>query len=105
MNQNILTAAQLIARPTPSRANTQLCARVALMVHMLPRPSATLLFTCPFQRAVHVECSGGEKYWNIMDARLDFIHLQAGVSTRKLAKCVAPSFFTLFLLTWIQSIQ
>lgn len=73
-NTNIFALAQLIVHGTPCRPTVQLCARVALM------------------RAVHVECAGGEKYWNLIDARLEFIRSRAqtpgtpGTSASKVAR-------------------
>lgn len=67
-NTNIFSLAQLIVHSTPCRTTVQLCARVALM------------------RAIHAECSGSEKYWNLIDARLEFIRSRAGGSLPKIAR-------------------
>ncbi|KJA14957.1 hypothetical protein HYPSUDRAFT_149710, partial [Hypholoma sublateritium FD-334 SS-4] len=67
-NTNIFTLSQAIVQSTPCRTTVQLCARVALM------------------RAIHEECNGGEKYWNLIDARLEFIRSRAGSSASKMAK-------------------
>jgi len=65
---NIFSLAQIIVHSTPCRVTVQLCARVALM------------------RAVQVECNGNDKYWNLIDARLQFIRDKAGFSASKIAK-------------------
>jgi hypothetical protein len=67
-NTNVFSLAQLIVHSTPCRTTVQLCARVALM------------------RAIHAECSGNEKYWNLIDARLEFIRTKAGSSASKTAR-------------------
>ena len=40
-----------------------------------------------FQRSVYVECRGSEKYWDLIDARLEFIRSQADGSAVKIARC------------------
>ncbi|PPQ93830.1 hypothetical protein CVT25_013539 [Psilocybe cyanescens] len=67
-NTNIFSLAQMIVHPSSCRTTIQLCARVALM------------------RAIHAECSGGEKYWNLIDTRLEFIRTKAGSSPAKTAR-------------------
>jgi len=67
-NTNIFSLAQVIVHSTPCRTTIQLCSRVALM------------------RTVHAECNGGEKYWNLIDARLEFIRTRAGSSASRTAK-------------------
>ncbi|KDR65967.1 hypothetical protein GALMADRAFT_217270 [Galerina marginata CBS 339.88] len=57
---NIFTLAQVIVHGMPCRPTVQLCSRVVLM------------------RAIHVECSGGEKYWNFIDRRLAVVRQLAG---------------------------
>lgn len=40
-----------------------------------------------FQRAIYAECNGSEKYWNLIDARLEFIRSVANKSASKQARC------------------
>jgi hypothetical protein len=84
---NIFALAQLIVHLTPCRTTIQLCARVALMVGSVYLIVFGLLIDF-FQRAVHVECQGSEKYWNLVDARLEFIRSASELSTKKIAKYV-----------------
>lgn len=37
-----------------------------------------------FQRMVHVECEASDKFWNLVDDRLEYFRSQAGSSLRKL---------------------
>ncbi|KJA12533.1 hypothetical protein HYPSUDRAFT_210423, partial [Hypholoma sublateritium FD-334 SS-4] len=68
-NMNIFALAQSIVSSTPCRPTLQLCARVALM------------------RSVYVECRGSEKYWDLIDARLEFIRSKADGSAVKITRC------------------
>ncbi|KJA14234.1 hypothetical protein HYPSUDRAFT_208899 [Hypholoma sublateritium FD-334 SS-4] len=65
---NIFALAQSIVSSTPCRPTVQLCARVALM------------------RSVFVECRGSEKYWNLIDSRLEFIRSKSDGSAVKIAR-------------------
>ncbi|CAA7263726.1 unnamed protein product [Cyclocybe aegerita] len=67
-NTNIFSLAQMIVHSTPCRTTIQLCSRVALM------------------HVVHAECNGGKKFWNLTDARLEFIRTRAGSSASKTAR-------------------
>lgn len=67
-NNNIFALAQVIVHGTPCRPTVQLCSRVALM------------------RAIHQECNGGEKYWNLIDQRLTLVRKLAGSDTVKAAR-------------------
>ena len=40
-----------------------------------------------FQRSVYVECRGSEKYWDLIDARLEFIRSKSEGSAVKIARC------------------
>jgi hypothetical protein len=54
-----------------------------------------------FQRAVHVECKGSEKYWNLIDTRLEFIRTRAGSDTSKTLKYVTTPDFIYDILILI----
>jgi len=88
---NIFSLAQLIVHSTPCRTTVQLCARVALMVSPTSLAQYGHPLTNFLQRAVHVECAGSEKYWNLIDARLEFIRSTAESSAKKIAKFVASA--------------
>ncbi|KAF8951883.1 hypothetical protein BDZ97DRAFT_1675217, partial [Flammula alnicola] len=68
-NQNIFALAQQIVKDTPCRPTVQLCARVAIMAS-----------------DVHRECGGSERYWNLIDDRLEFIRKTADSSVSKVTK-------------------
>jgi hypothetical protein len=42
-----------------------------------------------YQRAVHQECKGSEKYWNLIDQRLAVVRRLAGSDAGKVVKCVS----------------
>jgi hypothetical protein len=65
---NVFALAQVIVHGTPCRPTVQLCSRVALM------------------RAVHQECKGSEKYWNLIDQRLALVRRLAGTDAGKASK-------------------
>ncbi|KAF8954208.1 hypothetical protein BDZ97DRAFT_1677382, partial [Flammula alnicola] len=73
-NQNIFALAQQIVKDTPCRPTVQLCARVAIMAS-----------------DVHRECGGSERYWNLIDDRLEFIRKTADSSVSKVTKWVIIS--------------
>ncbi|KJA15036.1 hypothetical protein HYPSUDRAFT_149645, partial [Hypholoma sublateritium FD-334 SS-4] len=64
LSTNVFTLAQGIVSSTPCQPTIQLCSR----------------------RSVYVECRGSEKYWNLIDARLEFIRSKADGSAVKVAR-------------------
>ena len=85
-NMNIFSLSQAIVYSTPCRPTVQLCARVALMVSDLYRFYIEYLDEYLFQRSIYAECNGCEKYWNLIDDRLEFIRSKAGNSTVKITR-------------------
>ncbi|KJA16143.1 hypothetical protein HYPSUDRAFT_148190, partial [Hypholoma sublateritium FD-334 SS-4] len=43
---------------------------------------------CRPTRAIHVECNGGEKYWNFIDQRLALIRKLAEGNAAKIVRCI-----------------
>ena len=88
---NIFALSQLIVHGTPCRVTVQLCSRVALMVRVSSILCTKLISKVPklCQRAIHEECSGHEKYWNMIDARLCMIRRVAGSDKAKVTRCLS----------------
>jgi len=40
------------------------------------------------QRAIHQECNGGEKYWNLIDQRLTLVRKLAASNSVRATRCV-----------------
>lgn len=56
---------------------------VHLFLHLLAKLVSEQLL---HQRAIHQECSGSEKYWNLIDARLAYIRKVAGSDQTKIIR-------------------
>ena len=60
------------------------------------------------QRSVYSECNGSEKYWNLIDSRVEFIRSKANSSTVKIARYLycCSSFLLMMCSCYIpQSLQ